>query len=226
MNDSTDQSRDSTSDLETSAALAQQSSPAELRNERSLTSFMLEVLELAATLTYQGPCLGLQEELEIRCQAVRAFFDRWIAHPRVGRATKHRLELLECALLEPGWLGHCASPDDGVRWLRNQIRGKARAVPGLPLKPELLANVEEQGHEISFAVDSVTEPERSYLVGRLSGEPWDTVRKRLGHDSATMRRVRRRLRSTFAPDGSNPVPQAYKVRERNRLLPSSPQGEQ
>lgn len=167
-----------------------------------LAAFQGAVLVLVAELSYKGPCRKLEVELALRDQALRSFWETWLAHPRIGFPTSERLAELEYLLREPGWLARFADVDQAVRHLRQGIRGRSKPLAALELREEILqadyspANSLEDA-DLSATVTALDEPCREYLSRVLEGETWEAVRRDRGDERATLTRRRRRIRKIF-----------------------------
>lgn len=174
-----------------------------------LKRFHRDVLALALVLTDRGP-RDLETEMKDRFQHLRRFFDEWIAHSRVGRPTKGRLECLWTVILERGWLADHETADQAVTYLRERIRGRASrrlteatigqtAVQSLLMEPVGSSGYFDAAvHDIRQRVLALPEPDASLVVGRLKGFQWDDLAQLLGIDHNAMRRARRRIRKEFS----------------------------
>jgi hypothetical protein len=183
-------------------------------------AFCEDVLLLVAELTRRaGPCLPFEVEQGARRQAVSEFWARWLHHPcRIGDQTPDRLEALEEAILERGWLKHHNTVESAVTHLREAIRRRSKPAEDLlPLFDHLLPSADQADPidlDLSSRVEALPEPERSFLVARMTGETWEQAAARLGHDRATWRRCQYSLQNKFPELRSYGAQEPRRVRAR------------
>ena len=181
--------------------------------EQNLRALHRDVMILVAELSYTGPSLPLKVELATRRRALSAFWQAWLPFSRVGYPTKDRLDELEFAVREPLWLAKFATVDQAVRYLCHAVRSRSKEIDHLPLMPELLPAA-AQAEDVLEVLPPLEGPCRAYLAARLAGETWEEAGAELGHDQATMRRHRDKIRKDLVELRSSRPAQPKRVRER------------
>lgn len=169
----------------------------------SMAAFHQDVLLLVAELTRStGPCLSLEMERSSRRRALREFWEAWLAHPRRGfHSTPDRLDALELAVLERGWLSQFDTSAAAVAYLRQSVRARSKPIEcPLELREALLpAPVRDQVEDLlEEALAALDGPARSFLQERLAGETWQGAAVKLGMDPGKACGIRKSLQKKFA----------------------------